>query len=61
MEEMRAVVEFLQGRGLTIEQVQKARASSYQTPGVLHPCSVCVCLERISLCISVAAKPCGCL
>ena len=28
MEEMRAVVDFLQGRGLTIEQVQKARASS---------------------------------
>ena len=26
MEEMRAVVDFLQGRGLTIEQVKKARA-----------------------------------
>ena len=29
MEEMRAVVDFLQGRGLTIEQVQKVRASSH--------------------------------
>ena len=28
VEEMQAVVEFLQGQGLSIEQVQKARPSS---------------------------------
>ena len=51
MEEMRAVVDFLQGRGLTIKQVQKARACSHQMPGILHPCGVCMCPESKFLCL----------